>query len=75
MVKLVFEYKNVSHPCYFSVLKLKGNSLKDRRFRKLIENARTQPDQIMKYIKQHCPKGAPVVEDISQCKDAEQIKV
>lgn len=38
------------------VFKLGGNELKDRRFRKLVDNDRTKPEQIVKYIKQHCPK-------------------
>lgn len=38
------------------VVKLCGNALKDRRLRKLVENPRTTPEQVLKYIRAHCPK-------------------
>lgn len=40
----------------FAVVKLCGNALKDRRLRKLVENPRTTPEQVVKYIRAHCPK-------------------
>ena len=39
-------------------LQLKGNPLKDRRFKKLVENDRTLPKQVLDYIKQHCARSS-----------------
>uniref|UniRef100_A0A2P2I2I5 Leucine-rich repeat-containing protein 47-like n=2 Tax=Hirondellea gigas TaxID=1518452 RepID=A0A2P2I2I5_9CRUS len=47
---------NLSNCPKLKVVGLCGNALKDRRMRKLVENSRTSPEQVMKYIKQNCPK-------------------